>query len=259
MKTRMDPVRTIGVLAFAVASFLVGARLLLLARRTRELPELAVGLALVLAGGAGYALMFASARLAPEPATAGAFAALGALSLNAGAVSLWFFTWRVFRPESAWAAVLVAAAAAAAGSSYLHELLTTGFAFRSFQGVWYWSGFAARLLCFGWAALESLRYWAMMRRRARLGLAEPLLANRFLLWALAAAGAFAIWAVVGWNLLQGSNQPTGGLFENDAALLVSGFGLASALALWLAFFPPLAYRRRFDAVPLAAARGGVRG
>jgi hypothetical protein len=42
-----------GLLAFVVASLIVGARILLLAARTRLFPETTVGLSLFLAGGVG--------------------------------------------------------------------------------------------------------------------------------------------------------------------------------------------------------------
>lgn len=256
----MDPIRAAGVVSFIAVSFLVGLRLLGLARRRGEMPELAVGLALLLGGGLGYLLMFASARLGEDPGVRGALTSLGALCLNLGAICLWYFTWRVFRPDRAWAGILVAVAAAAAMSSYLHEALTTGFAFRQFRGFWYWSGFGARSLCYGWAAFESLNYYVLMRRRMRHGLADPLLANRFLLWALAAAGAFLIFLVIFVNLLGASGgNPTAGVFDNDAALLISALGLVASLALWLAFFPPPAWRRRFRPGALASAGRGARG
>ena len=40
-----------------------------------------------------------------------------------------------------------------------------------------------------WGAAESLRYFSMMRRRAKLGLADPLVTNRFLLWGLGIGAA----------------------------------------------------------------------
>ena len=50
-----------------------------------------------------------------------------------------------------------------------------------------------------WGAVESLRYYALMRRRLRLGLADPLVTNRFLLWGLGigAAGVGSLISVVG--------------------------------------------------------------
>ena len=39
---------------------------------------------------------------------------------------------------------------------------------------------------------------------------------------------------------------------DDARVVTSLFGMVVALALWLAFFPPAAYRRRFEAAAGAA-------
>ena len=59
----------IGFGSFLTVSAVVGVRLLLLARRTRRLPELAIGLNFVLAGLIGYGLLIAaeSLRVVPPP------------------------------------------------------------------------------------------------------------------------------------------------------------------------------------------------
>ena len=56
----------IGFGSFLAVSLAVGTRLLLLARRTRRLPELAMGLNFLLAGFIGYALLVAAGLGARE-------------------------------------------------------------------------------------------------------------------------------------------------------------------------------------------------
>ena len=53
----MELLGAIGGVSFILASLVIGLRLLLLARRTRELPEFVIGLALFLMGGLGYPLL----------------------------------------------------------------------------------------------------------------------------------------------------------------------------------------------------------
>jgi len=56
----LDPPRALaalGGLAFVLASLVLGIRLLALATRTRRLPEVCIGLALLLMGGLGYPLI----------------------------------------------------------------------------------------------------------------------------------------------------------------------------------------------------------
>ena len=72
--------------------------------------------------------------------------------------------------------------------AYLAIPLTEGFAVSVMPGGAYWVSWVLRTGALLWLAFESLRYWSLLRRRLRLGLADPLVTNRFLLlgiWALA--------------------------------------------------------------------------
>ena len=101
------------------------------------------------------------------------------------------------------------------------------------------SDYAGRLTLYGWATLEALHQYRLARRRVRLGLTDALVANRFLLWGLATSAAFGIWAHGLWQEVSRRNDTTESYFV--AALL----GGTCALAIWLAFFPPRAYRKLF--------------
>ena len=90
-----------------------------------------------------------------------------------------------------------------------------------------------------WTAIESFRYRAMLRRRVALGLAEPGLANRFLLWGLAGVFASAGIGISTWIALSGVD-PTG---HPVSMLAIGTAGFVTSLALYLAFVPPAAYRR----------------
>jgi hypothetical protein len=227
---------------------------LLLAARTRELPELALGSTLFLAGGLGGILYFLGAS---DVSGLGALAlwarGLGRLCLSIGALSLWCFTWRVFRPGNRAATALFCLAASGIVAGFAGEALGSGFRGGNFDTVWSCLGFVARGLAYCWAALESLRYFALLRRRLRIGLADPLLANRFLLWGIATSAAFGIYVVALANLFDHSTHDVAaGVFSPTWALLTSVLGLTSGVCLWLAFLAPAAYRRRI-ASPAAEA------
>ena len=109
-------------------------------------------------------------------------------------------------------------------------------------------------LVFGWAFVESFRYYIMMRRRVALGLAEPVVTNRFLLWTLWTAGLtilpLVVTAVRAVQLAHfGASDPASGLvFSEEAAWslavvrsTVMGVGPVIIAALWLSFFPPRSY------------------
>ena len=79
-----------------------------------------------------------------------------------------------------------------------------------------------------------------MRRRLRLGLADALVTNRFLLWGLGigAAGFGSLISVV--------VQVASGVSMSELPLLTlsnSMFGLVAAVLMWVAFVPPAAWRR----------------
>jgi len=90
-----------------------------------------------------------------------------------------------------------------------------------------------------WASLESLRYYAKMRRRLRLGIADPVVTNRFLMWGLG-IGAAGLTSVV---------DSTTRLFVLHAMempwlrLCISLGGVVAATGLWLAFLPPSRHTR----------------
>jgi hypothetical protein len=90
-----------------------------------------------------------------------------------------------------------------------------------------------------WSGYEAFRFHGLMRRRLQLGLADPLVTNRFLLWGLAQIAALA---GLSMRVLDAH-----GVGVQVAAVVMPTAGLASAVAYWITFFPPEAYRRRFAA------------
>ena len=95
----MQIIAAIGGLSFIVASLVTGARLLLVARRTRQLPEFALGLGLFLMGGLGYPLTLLGelGTFLPDAARTASIAS-NQLSTVVGLTFFAFFTARVFRP-----------------------------------------------------------------------------------------------------------------------------------------------------------------
>jgi len=231
----IELLRILGFGSFLGASAVVGTRLLLLARRTRQLPETALGLAFVLAGTLGWALLFLSAQEdgvmgLPAPWLRGA----GVLSTALGSAGLWVFTWRVFRPDAPWARALCGLGIAAALVGIAGEGLTNGF-LRVDRGLWFWVGFAGRSLPFVWASAESIRYYRRMERQAALGLGDPGVQRRFLLWGVGSGAAAGVFAVGAATLLLTSDPSP--LARPLPSILASVLGLVAAVSFWLAFFP----------------------
>ncbi|HYB12722.1 MAG TPA: hypothetical protein VEG67_04585 [Myxococcota bacterium] len=249
----MQLLGAIGGLSFVAASFVVGLRLLWLAHRTRELPEFTIGLALVLMGALGYPLT-AIARMTPglsDELRIMLFVVSLVLTWG-GTVLLALFNLSVFRPDEAWARALVVGVATWLLATFSLQSFSPGLRVATFRN----EGLGLRLFMCGialplaWGTYESLRYWGLLRKRARLGLADPVVADRMRLWGIAELSAMVI------NV----STTVGALFGVDfavtalGALVIAPLGLLAAGATWFAFLPPAAYLRR---VVARAAAGEV--
>lgn len=234
----MQALAGLAIAILVATSIAVGLRLLGLHRRSGELPELLLGVMLLLSVGVGYPLKIASIRL--DPATAAPLLALSSLAVAVGFTCLLVFTYRVFRPRSR-----AGRAAAGVGSAIL---LATGFwdAVASLQGT----ATAANVLtpqsmihgatvacAYLWASVESLRYRAILQRRARVGLGDPVVCNRLLLW-----GLTGVAVTLGIVLNFGAAMAGVSMVESPLVLLGSSVtGVCQTGLLLLAFAPPRAY------------------
>lgn len=242
----MELLAAIGGLSFVLASLVVGVRLLWLARRTRELPELAIGLALFLMGGVGYPLT-AAARLAsawPDSLRGGVFA-LSLLCGLVGMVSVCIFNQRVFRAGDPLARAAVVLVAGVEVGLLILQALYPGMvagAIRN-EGIGWRLFTAMHAVPIAWAAYESFRYAGMLSRRAQIGLADPVVVDRMRLWGISMLAALAINLASTAAMLRGVDLAT----TTIGALIIAPFGLVAAGCTWLAFLPPAAYLRRVAA------------
>jgi hypothetical protein len=185
--------------------------------------------------------------LGVDPGWIGMVAQAASLS---GLAMLLQFVQRVFRPGSAWArragtalcvllvfegVLLLATGAYRVQSSPVHSLVTL-----TLTSV------------FGWAFVESLVYWNMMRRRCAIGAGDPVVANRFGLWCLWTGILTLFSGVVSsariYALTTSVPQAEGLAVRAEflwvldlirVMLIVTGPVMISSL--WLSFFPPPRY------------------
>jgi hypothetical protein len=232
----------LGVVAFSLACAVVGVRLLRVAARTRQAPELSMGLALVSSGAIGFPLLISSQVIAASSGSSLAthlLSAFGSAFTFLGYIGLIIGTWRIYRPAAQWPRAVLAI-----GSLVVVGACATVFATRDaapggIREIALWTGVAVGVGTFAWSAGESFALYGQMQRRARIGLVEPAVANRVLLWGIGSLAAFAMSA---HGLLM---RVVLGPVESDGMRLVSSaLGMIAAIAIWLAFFPPAAYRRR---------------
>lgn len=229
----------------AIVSLVVGVRLLRLALSSRQIPELSLSLNTLLLPAVGFPMMVAS--LAMEkfgiPGSLIAHTLGGVATAVAGSMA-WVFTWRVFRPGSRLAAfatlcaivVFLAVVALATGVVVEHSIENAG----PHMGRWVLGFPLAGLVGNGWAMAESFSCFAAMRKRLRLGLADPVVCNRFLVFSILTACwtmAMSCLFVVLW--MQASP------FETSWFVAVTSVaGVVNASCLVLAFMPPRGYTDR---------------
>lgn len=198
-----------------------------------------------LASAAGFSLrLLAVSDGAIDSAFEVALNAGGHLALSLACLALFVFTRRVFRPAAAWAARVQHAGSVASLATFAVLFLDNGLSGEDANSVLLAN--ALRTASYGWCFYESLRYWNVMNRRVEIGLAEPLVANRFGLWAIWTGSLCATLSfVLAMRLLGrllGMGMDLLPRFLPIVQLAMVGFITASMIAIWLSFFPPLRYR-----------------
>ncbi len=228
---------------YIVTGIYVGVRLLRIAFRSKRLPEAALGTTLFCFAALSQpaAILGAVAReqgavdylgIAGVVAWIGTFAALCGLAV---------FTWQAFRPTERWAAALcfacIAIEAIAIGG--LIANIHAGVVDPAANGPGIALSCGAYAIAFGWGAIEGAVAWAAASKRERLGLADSIVTNRFLLWGVSSFGGLVADLLLIPLVLSGAD------LTHDAAprLAVAFSALLNAVCWFLAFAPPLSYTR----------------
>ncbi len=229
----------IGGVAFILASLLVGIRLLLLARRTRALPELLVGSGLLAMGALGLPLSTAARAMSDAPALQAKLFAAHALLTLLGQGTIAVFTWHVFRREERWARNLAVGFIAGLGLLALAQTLSPGWqSFAHHEGGPWTLLPIFSLSVLAWAGFEALHYHGLLARRLALGLADPVTTDRLRLWSISILASLVI-SVTAAGLRAAGVAMT----PTVVGLVVGPLGLISASAMYLAFVPPRGYVR----------------
>lgn len=227
---------------YTVASGVVGVKLLMRSHKSHGIPELLIGLAYVAAPAVGYPVCVLAPMLA-DRAVAIPLYVFGETSLIFGCCCYLFFTAKVFRPTATWAMLCAAVGSlilVAAGSqivwSYLVSTSPAENVARARIGL---TPMVAVLgLYYVWTAFEGFRYYGMMKKRMALGLADALVTNRFLLWALCGLVSLT------WNTVSAVCLIAGVDLRSTVPLLsTSAGGFANTILIVLIFMPPAAYTR----------------
>jgi hypothetical protein len=247
----MFVVSGLAAICYLIVGTTVGVRMLALSRRTGELPERLLGAGLSSVTFVTLPLVALALVVKPGgPELQQILYAFSFVPVVAFAMSIFAFTALVFRHSTRVATLSVA----------LAGLLTTiGVAgiVLSRVAVWgadrvvgaHWTQLVVGVFVAGflWTGIESIAYYGPMRRRLRLGLADPVVCDRIRLWAIGSLVAavslcgLAFSMQMGWRAV---NHPV-------PILSISAAGFSVSITWYLAFLPPAFYLRRS-----AGASGG---
>lgn len=233
-------------LLYFVTVLVVGVRLLWLSHRTGGMPERLLGLQFLVGSGIAWpVVLFGLLSIVPgtEPAPHIPWMiGLGYLGLDVSLVFQLLFVRCVFRPEEAWARALVVLGAVYIAASYVALGLSGHFRNPVFAGLWYWLHYLPPALCACWVTYEAFRYYGILRKRLALGLADPVVTNRFLLWGSASVCGMVIVALgASPTLYQGLDLATVAKISSAVLSAMSLLGVVAVALYWLTFFPTRAY------------------
>lgn len=259
----MQSLMVSSILLSTVVGTIVALKLLLMASRTRQFPELAVGIALLCYATVAQTSLFAIHAVGADGAFGlrMALLALRLIAYFATLIGLSVFTWRVFDASSTWRKQLVIALA-------LSGIVTMS---ASYWATWHQASIGGALppyarlglspqfaVTFAWVAMESLHYRRLMQKRQALGLADPAVTNRFGVWGISAGlSSLLIFALT--IVMIGSKNALLGA-DPLSASIVSATGLVNTMGWWLTFMPPKVYtdwiRARSVVEPATGASAG---
>jgi len=228
----------IGELLAGAVYLITGIRLLRLSQRTGEAPERLLGVCFI--ATAASALSYVLPNL---PAFESLWAPLnfaGRIFVIPDVVAFALFTWRVFRPEARWGGWLVWGPAILLVVGIGGSAMAGDWEGFSISSGWFWLEWVGYTLPFGWASSETLAHYSRARRRKQLGLCDPLVCNRYLLWALFGAMQVGLSLIL---LPQYAEYEATNQFTAAWDGLYGTIEIASLVMIWLVFFPPAYYQR----------------
>jgi len=240
----MIPIALTATLVYALLTGAVAIRLLTLASRTRELPELLLGVAYLLGGVLGFATIIVGTACQDDaPLLSRVLGGVGLFFFSTGHLAVALMCWRVFAPGSRRLAALFWLLAAILALDFARNIGVEGIPFPPSRSPWYYPGMLARTATTVWWVIAALSYHARLRRRLALGLADAPAANRVLLWGLAGVATLAGSVLISAGTIAGPfDLPHHDSPARDVLVMIAVTLVAlGAVASWLAFLPPKRY------------------
>jgi hypothetical protein len=246
----MVELKIAGALLQSGVCLLLAIRILRVAVPARHTPEVLLGTCILALGFVGAMLFaIASGTETSAPILSRSFAALAILISDAAVLVLYEFGRRVFRPASKIGFGLLLALVAVKIASVIGVGATSKFVVSDLGGIWGGLGILSSQAIFGLLAVDSFGYHLTVSRQARLGLGDPVTANRFFLFSVICGAA----AIAGITPLLTSAIGAGAHHSPIAVPVVFLMQVVGSIALWLAFAPPRAFTEHVKARAAASA------
>jgi hypothetical protein len=250
MSGAMAVVAIVGILAQLASigsAFWLGGRLLRKALRTGNEPERLLGLHLVLAIGVGSLFLgFATlTAYSNQPLPGMLFDAItvaGNTSTILGLMAALWFNYHVFHERRPGGRVVALLSSALMWLGFVMYAAGGGIKSEGLYGPESWAYVGAMVLGDLWVITDALRFRSQLMRRLALGLADPLVVDRLLLWSVASLArvGLVLMAPLVTALVQTQAQR---LAMAPFLLLLSALLiLAATVSLWLMLAPSARYR-----------------
>jgi hypothetical protein len=234
----------IGSAAAGLVYFVLGARLVPLGIRTKSAAEWLLGLTFLI-WALSYVLWITAVVGQLQPTLESQLLIASRLTTNLGGAGFAFFPLLAFRRGSIWAKWLTASIAiclifGSVGSGWAGD--PEGI--KPLSNAWWWFDWLGEIVPAIWIGAEGLHHYGTTRPRVRLGLCEPIVGHRFLLWGIAGVSWTLLdFVVVGQYVEFWATHSWSGTLDKFV-----GFCEITALAMvWMAYFAPAAYQRKINA------------
>ncbi len=239
----------IGSAVAGLVYFVLGARLARLGIRTRSAAESLLGLTFLI-WALSFALWVIAIALQGQPALESQLLIESRIANNLGGIGIAYFPLLAFRRGSTWAKRLSASIAiclvvGTAGSIWAGDFEGVD----PLTNVWWWPEWIGTIAPSIWIGAEGLHHYGTIRPRVRLGLCEPIVGHRYLLWGIAGV----LWTLL--DVVTVAHYAEFWITGSWSATLdiFLGFCEIAVLAMiWLAFFAPASYQRRINSSAVLA-------
>jgi hypothetical protein len=236
--------------AISVLAYLVlGAGLIRLGIRTRSAAEWLLGLTFLL-WALSYIPWVFTVTLQGRPALESQALIASRFATNLGGVAIAFFPLLAFRRGSTWAkrlsvSIVICLIVGTAGSIWTGDPEGV----EPLTNAWWWLEWIGKIAPSIWIGAEGLHHYGTTRPRVRLGLCEPIVGHRYLLWGI--AGVFWTlldFVVIGEYVEFWATRSWSAGIDN----LVGFCEIAALAMIWLAYFAPAIYQRRINSSAASA-------